>query len=139
MIQVTTPPIEVLTTKISLTSNEILNLNSTPIQLLPSPGSGRLYDVMGILCRMNYLTAAYATNLQLQIYYNGAGLVIGSNSNILNATLNKTGKMILSAIASAGATQYLTDTAIYCNVSAGNPTGGSGTLDIYLTYKIITL
>jgi hypothetical protein len=125
--------------KISLTSSQILNLNSTPQQLMPSPGVGKTYEILGILGRLNFNTTAYTTNLQIQIYYLDGGLVLASNSNLLNATLTKTGKIILTAIASAGANQYLENTPIYCNVAVGNPAAGAGTLDLWITYKVITL
>jgi hypothetical protein len=127
------------TTKVSVSSAEILALNSSPKQLLAAPGSGKLYEITGILCRMNFGTAAYAANTTLQVLYSGANLVVGTNSNIINATISKTGKMILSAISAAGSTQYLENTALNVNVGGGNPTTGDGTLDIYITYKIITL
>jgi hypothetical protein len=131
--------VRVYTTKISLTSSQILNLNSTPITLLAAPGSGKTYEVLGILTRMNFVSAAYATNTTLQVLYSGAALVVATNSNIINATVDKIGKMALAAISAAGSTQYLENTALNLNVGGGNPTTGDGTLDIYITYKIITL
>jgi hypothetical protein len=127
------------TTKISLSSAEILALNSSPKQLLPAPGSGKTYELLGVLCNMNFISAAYAANTTLQVLYSGAALVVATNSNIINATVDKIGKMALSAISAAGSTQYLENTALNLNVGGGNPTTGDGTLDIYLTYKIITL
>jgi hypothetical protein len=121
-----------------LSSAQILSLNSTPIELLPAPGVGKSYD-LSMLARLNFLTAAYATNLQLQIYFSGAGLVIGSNSAILNATATKTGRILQSAMSSTGATQYLENTAVLCNVGSGNPTSGGGSLDIYLKGFIVNL
>jgi hypothetical protein len=129
----------VVTTKISLSSAEILALNATPKLLLPAPGAGKYYEIISATGSLTFATAAYASFLQLQIYFNGAGLVIGSNSAILSSTANRIGGIIKSAISGASATQYLENTAIYCNVSGGNPTAGGGSLDLYLSYKIITL
>ncbi len=127
-----------LNIKISLTSAQILLLFTTPITLLPAPGVGKIYEFSNIFARMNFLTAAYATNVNLTLYYN-INVAVGQNSNVLTSTSTRTGMITKSAIAGPTIDQYPTNSPFLVTVPIGNPTGGGGSMDIYLTYQILTL
>lgn len=128
-----------ITTKVSISSLELLALNATPKALLPAPGVGKTYEILGILARLNFGTAAYATNVTLQIQFTGATAVIANNNTILTSTLTKIGKIALAASSGTGGSQYRENIGIEATVGTGNPTTGDGSLDLYITYKIITL
>lgn len=129
---------KVYTQKTNITSAELLNLNSVPKQLLAAPGSGKFYEILGISFRMNFATAAYASNVNLRIMYTGATQLIASNAVAITCTATRIGKFALTVFTSTN-TQYLENTAIQAEIVSGNPTAGGGTLDLYVTYKIVTL
>lgn len=120
------------TVKISLTKNQILNIYDTPIQLVPAPGVGKFIQPFTITSNFKFVNTEYTINNVLRAYCGNvtdnaiAGFVISGTQNIFqtqtasNATIN-------------------TNTALMISQQNGNPGDGDGTLDLYITYKIITL
>jgi hypothetical protein len=125
-----------VTKKVSLTSAQILQLNTTPIELLPAPGVGKMNFLLDAEVRFNLVSTAYTTNLTLQIT---CGSVIASNASILTSITNRFGNIAKSAVSGAGTQFYTENTAMNVTVGTGNPLAGNGTLDLYITYKILTL
>ena len=128
-----------ITTKVHLTSAQILALNGTPIQLLPAPAAGTVYQVLAVMGRMNFLTAAYATHTALDVTDATSGDILFSDSaTLLAATSTKVATLIPNANSGAGVVVTAAG-AINAAVATGNPATGAGSLDLYLTYKIVTL
>jgi len=129
----------VLTTKVTLSSAEILALNSTPKTLIAAPGSGKLIRVLSIVEKLNYGSATYATNILQQFRYTGTTTVIANNS-LLGSTENTIAEQLAStAVTYSTATSDPVNKAVELTVQTGNPTTGDGTLDVYVTYTVITL
>ena len=122
--------------KVSISSAEILNMHTAAKELLAAPGSGKANEVISITIRYNYLTAAYATNTTLIVLY--STVVAASHTGILNQTSSKI-KIASSGLNSLLDASAVENQAVYLSVDSGNPTGGSGTLDVYITYRIIDL
>lgn len=122
--------------KVSISSAEILNMYTAAKELLAAPGSGKANEVISITIRYNYLTAAYATNTTLNVLY--STVVAASHTGILNQTSSKIkiASYGLNSLLDASAVE---NQAVALSVDSGNPTGGSGTLDVYITYRIIDL
>jgi len=139
VIEVSNKHAEVVTRKVSLSSTQILSVNSIPIELLPAPGTGKTYAILEVQLKLNYGTATYAGGTTINIQFANAGLTILSQATILASTTSRMGIMSRTATSGAIATQYLENTAVYITTAASNPTTGDGTLDVYVTYKIITL
>jgi hypothetical protein len=127
------------TVKISCTSAEILALNTTPKQILATPGAGKLYSISDILVVYTVGTVPYVGNVNLRVIYTGSTRPVAENALILTSTVNRTGNMAKSAITATAVTQYMTNTALVLTTETGNPITGDGTIDVYVTYKIVTL
>ncbi len=131
-----------ITAKLSLSSAQILALNGTPITLVAAPGSGKTIVPISVIGRMNFLTAAYATNLQLQVKYSAGADALFVNSTLLAAT---SGNPIqpLFPVAAGSVTgndnEYIANADLLITVGTGNPATGAGTLDLYITYAVVTL
>ncbi|MDE2020608.1 MAG: hypothetical protein KGJ13_09760 [Patescibacteria group bacterium] len=129
----------VMNAKVSLTSAQILALHATPITLLPTLPTTQCYDLIAVTGRMNFLTAAYATNTQLDISDKTSGTVLFEDTGtLLAATATLVAKME-AAIASNAANTVTAGGAVEAIVATGNPATGAGSLDLYLTYRVITL
>lgn len=129
-----------ITAKVSLTSSEILNINSTPKQLLPAPGVGYTYEILGVMTRVNFGSAAYATNTTLRVYFNGSiNVAIASNSAIIGSTATRIGRVALVGVSGTTSNQCAENAAVLATVDVGNPTTGDSTMDFYVTYKLVTL
>ena len=127
-----------ITKKVSLTSAQILALNGTPIELIPAPGVGKVIDVIDVIGYMNFLTAAYATNTELDIIDSAGGILFKDTGTLLAATASK-GVKIATNIASNAGVVLTANGNIQAKVASGNPATGAGTLDLFITYKVITL
>lgn len=129
--------VEVVTKKVSLSSAQILLLNGTPIDVVPAQGTSKFIQPIGVVCKLNWNGVAYATNTDLR-FKMGA-----SFSNILNITgfLGNTADTIVRTLftGSQSASSYTLNQPLQVTVPSGNPTAGDGTLDIYLTYTVISL
>ena len=131
----------VITRKVSLSVPQISVLNANPITLVAAPGAGKYIEVLSVTGNLNFNTTAYATNTTLNVrdatttnslFTDGAfaGTLLPAVANTL-AHLEKVTLGSAIAITPNGAVDIM--------VPGGNPTAGDGTLDIYVTYKIITL
>ncbi len=122
---------KVLYKKISLTSSEILSLNSTSQELVSAPGSGKLVEPMSAVGFLNFNSAAYATNTKLQIVAASIGNAILEETDLLLATSNEYrnfGRL---------SDQLAANDAIDIQVASGDPGSGDSPMDIYLFYRII--
>lgn len=126
--------------KVSLTSAQILALNTTPIVIIPAPATtGYILDVLSVVGRMNFLTAAYATNTELDIIDTTAGSVLFKDtSTLLAATSTKVAKVEPNIASNAGLA-VTAGGSVSVKAATGNPATGAGTLDLYVTYQVIPL
>ena len=130
------------TVKVSLSSAEILNGNSTPKQAIAAAGANTIIQPISYVTVYTYGSLTYAVNTTLELFYQG----INSVGVVSNTILNRTESFIMrQAAASTTAFAFAISTAdvrnkpLMVGVQTGNPTTGNGTVDIYITYNIITL
>lgn len=128
--------LSVMTIKVSLTSAEILALNTTPKTLIPAPGEGRLIQPLFVTLRYNYGGSNYVTNTTLQVRYDGV-----SGNTCTSAILTNSNNAIGRTAAGFAGTfaDPLENVALVVDVPTGNPASGNGTLDVYITFTVITL
>jgi hypothetical protein len=131
----------IFSASLSLTSAQILALNTTPQTIVSAPGASKYIEVISATGEYTFVTAAYATNTTLQLIYTGATRSVASNGSILTGTVNLIYQFnVAPALTPATtATQILTNTALQVKVETGNPTGGSGTVKVKILYRIVTL
>lgn len=119
--------------EITLSSAEILALNTTPKTLVAAPGAGKLIVPLATVHNFTYGTVQYATNTSLAIKHNGlAGSGnaiggIGSSASIIQYGSLNTGVAILA------------NAALVVLVQSGDPTAGDSTSTLGVYYKIHTL
>jgi hypothetical protein len=124
------------TVKVTLSSAELLNSFSAAKQLIAAPGAGKVNEVISITMRYNYLTAPYVTNTTLAVYY--STVEVAAHTGVLDQ-LASVIKVASPGIGFVSASADLENQAVFIGTKTGNPTAGSGTLDVYVTYRIITL
>ena len=124
------------TVKKSITSPQLLALNTTPIEVIAAPGAGKAIQVLGAFIAYTYVTAAYATNTTLLLVNeNGTNEIATDGGSLISDTANNKGYMTISG----GLNSIVTNDAVVIETQTGDPTAGSGTIDVYVTYQIITL
>jgi hypothetical protein len=128
------------TIKVTLPSSAILALNATPFQLIAPPGLGKTLNVLKIFFKYNYNTTVYSGggSLTTSLNYgfgaipvsNGIGGLLYQSSEAYAKPTMYTGS-IVTTFGYANVGLYLTVTA--------PQTGGDGSLDVYITYDVVTL
>lgn len=129
---------EIFNIKTSISFAQISTGNTVPVQILAAPGVGKTYQPFLILLKYNFVTAAFATNVNMRILFTGATQTLAQNNLILGATSNRIQVMAIMASGSSNS-QYLENTEMVWQIQTGNPTAGGGSLDIYTSYRTLTL
>jgi hypothetical protein len=123
---------------VAIGSAQILAGNTTPVQLIASAGAGLAIIPISVVVKYTYITAAYATNTIQSIYFDT--LDIGANNlidfgSILTETANKSAiRIVQSAI---DENSVIANKALMWAIQNGNPTAGSGRLNITVIYTTI--
>jgi hypothetical protein len=122
-----------------LTSADILALNTTVFTLIPAQGAGTIVNVLKVWYSYNYNTTAYVGGGFLTVKLGSAfgATISGSIGGILNSGSNIIGMPSMSVSSSTGTSGFDNTAVVLYNTSA--QTLGDGTLDVYLTYDVITL
>jgi hypothetical protein len=126
------------TAKLTIASADVLQLNTTPIEIVAAPGAGYAIEVISASMKMVYVSATYATNTSLELLTAGAtnsqaSTVIKNSASTIRRFADAT------TLASATATQLVDNAALNVTVASGDPTAGDSDITVYVTYRIITL
>ncbi len=117
----------------TITSSEILSLNTTPIEVIAAPGSGKAIQVVGALAETaSSVGSSYGTNTDLGLFSSGAGTEQALNTGILLASAAE--KSIFSIVDSGIAAD---NNAINAKVKTGDPTAGDFDVKITVLYTEI--
>jgi hypothetical protein len=123
--------------KVTITSAQLLNMNTTPITLVAAQGAGKVIVPYSVLLRYRFGTIEYQTNFNItlspnnslwQVNYNGA--ISGNQDKYSSRSINPT-------VSLGGA--IVDDLPLTVGVQIGNPTAGDGELDVYVSYYVLTL
>jgi hypothetical protein len=123
---------------VAIGSAQILAGNTTPVQLVAAPGAGLAIIPISVVAKYTYITAAYATNTEQVIFLDTLDIEdnqLASFSNMLSQTSNKSA--ICSAISNDQQNSIIANKSLMWAIATGNPTAGSGRLDITVIYTTI--
>ena len=118
----------------TLSSAQILALNTTPIEVVSAQGAGTVIVVQSIVYKYNFNTTDYSTQTSLQATYTGETPVMQSVANILNAGVD-----LIKGWGAGTIIEMKDNTGISIETPTADPTLGDGTVDVYITYEILTL
>jgi hypothetical protein len=132
------------TTKVTLSSSQVQNLNTTPISLVAAPGAGKYIVPRLITAFMDYNTAAYngiAAGEDLAFRYtNGSGTILAQ----IEATgfLDQTSDQHRVAFPSNATTDFIGFTptlnaALVAHMTTGNIATGDSPVYIFVAYEIV--
>lgn len=130
------------TDEIALSSADILALNATPVELVAAPGAGRIIDVEEVVYSLTAGTQ-YAGGNDLLVRY------AGDTQNLVNpksaATgINSAADKVFKVVPLSDAVTEFQDltagdnTAVQLSTASAYTTG-TGTLKVFITYKILTI
>lgn len=124
--------------RVTLSSAQILALNTTPVTLVAAGGAGTYVSVDEVVATLNAGSAAYTgANAANVTYTNGAGAAATGtlSSSFLNTTASTTGavKTVASAVAP------VVNAPVVISVGTANPAAGNGTMSLDIVYRIVTI
>ena len=122
---------------VTVSSAEILALNTTPKTLVAAPAAGSVHEFQGAVLVLDHGGSDYATNGDLVVRYtNGAGTIV-STTVAAASFLQQTGDTIytLKPIATDHAMTSAAALVLHC--LTGDPTAGNGAVRVYLRYRTV--
>ncbi len=123
--------------KVTLTSAQLLNLFSTPVELVPAV-TGKLLIPQFLFQKYNHVSSAYTTSGSFRIGLDSINFGFVTFSAVITSADNAQGLNNFSYSQSTSGLTYQ-NLPIVVGATTANPTGGNGTLDLYLTYLEVTL
>jgi hypothetical protein len=123
--------------KVSLSSAQILNLYTTPIELVPSV-TGKLLVPQFLFQKYTHVSSAYTTSGLFRIGLGTISFGFSAFGAVITSADNAEGLNNLNYSTSTSGLTY-ENLPIVLGATTANPSGGNGTLDLYLTYLEITL
>jgi len=123
-----------ITKRVTLSSAEILALNSTPKTLVSAPWAWRIIDVESITAFVDYNSAAYATNTTIEFRYtNGSGAKVSADiSNLLAATADK----IITVRGVASEVVNVANAAVVAVAATWDPVTGNSPVYVTVRYRV---
>ena len=118
---------------------DVLTLNGTPIEIVAAPGAGKAIELVNWSISITFVSAAYATNTDLQLKTDTANEAQGISAEILLSTATRKIKGGFTIVSGTTNTQIIENKALQATVKTDNPTAGDSDITIYLTYRIIRL
>jgi len=126
------------TVKTTLTSAQILNLNTTPVVLVPPTGTGTFIQPVCFVFAYTFGTTAYNTNTFVSVNNNGNTNIQYTNVSIIADTQNAIQSFPTGSASGDGSISTIENQSLIATNLTGNPSGGDGTLVIYTVFKVIT-
>lgn len=136
---------DVYCTSLSITTAQVLALNTTPQTIVAAPGAGYAIQVISASGKITYNSVTYATNGELVIYTDTATVEQASfySASFLFATVSK-----IAAAFPVGATfgsmtatgtQIIENKALKIKVNTGDPTAGNSDIEVFVMFRIIAV
>lgn len=119
---------------LTLTDTQVKALNTTPIVLIDAPGDDKAIVVISATASIEYDSATYATNLELQIKSENATNPQFINDDVLPATADSIGLFLQEETATL---QVVENDDIVVTVDDGDPATGDSPVTIKAQYIII--
>jgi hypothetical protein len=127
--------------QVTITNAQMLALNTTPVELVAAPGSGKMIVLQDVSAKHNYATAAFSdTDLTIG-YDDGADLTVTTidATNFLNnvsaSTTRPTNRTAPGAAVLDASAQIENENLAL--TAGANPTTGGGTLTLDIWYRIV--
>lgn len=122
--------------EVTVTPAELLALFTTPKELVPAPGAGKVHELISAVLILDYVSAAYATYGDLTVT-NATGTALSNTillANLLAATADKMVQVMPLVTADAGVV-VLENEAIQLRCATGNPITGNSPVRVKVAYR----
>lgn len=125
-----------------ITSNQLLNIQTNPVQVLPPLSSGAYYIINLCILQLNFNTIAYVSDISTHpaLYYGNTTNYIASGqfSNAFISSSNSTVAHVLNGITNPPLNN-IQNQGIYLNIFGTPVTSGNSSLYYLIYYTIVNL
>lgn len=123
--------------KVTLTSAQLLALNTTAITLIPAPGTGKYISVDEVMAKNDFNSIAYTGANALEIRYtDGSGVKV--TGDLASAFIDSASSRLDKAVGVAVAVG-VANAPIVAFVPVANPGAGNGTITLDILYRVVSL
>lgn len=113
-----------------MTSAQILNMFTVPIEIIPAPGASKLIAVDSVESKYNFVTTGYSNVVFPKMKYSAGNAVVTSSQD-LSATAD-----VYSKKGAVVTTMSVNQSIVFTQVN-NNPTGGDSTVFYSVKYRIL--
>lgn len=126
--------VQTLFRKVHVDSATLLASGVTKVEIIPTPGTGKFLHNISITVKKNFNTIAYGTNTRCVFTINNLDTKSGFDISFEENTYE-----IILPICSDGDINGIDNSSLEFYTQNGNPLFGNSSIDLYITYQIITL
>jgi hypothetical protein len=122
----------------TVTTAQILALNTTPIELVAAPGATKFIDIVAIHAKLVYVAATYSGSNALEFRYtNGSGAKVAADisSTFINTA---SGTAVSTARGQEAEIVNVLNAPVMVFIPTANPTVGDSDIIFTIYYRIIT-
>ena len=120
---------------LTIASADVLTLNTTPLTIVGAV-SGYAIEVVSASVKIDFNSAAYATNTDINVVCSGA-TQSQFKDNVLAASVSTVRKLLPTSGLSATDTQLISNASLLVSVGSGNPTAGDSDITVFVNYRLI--
>jgi hypothetical protein len=126
---------------VTIPSADVLDIFSTPFELVPAQGANTIIVPTSIQGQMIYGTTPYATDGEIDIYCGGTKQVWGfpADDGFLFGTVSRVVNGFAASSNNVTDTQYVANQPLTIKTVGSNPTAGDSDIRIFGTYKVIDI
>jgi hypothetical protein len=124
---------------LTITSAQVLALNSTPLTIVAAQGVGTAIEVISASVKIDFNTTAYATVTNLLISNSSSNTDQFRGGGVLASTVSTFKRFVLTDPTGATDTQIIENDSLIIHCASADPTAGDSDITVYVLYRVITL
>jgi len=121
---------------LTIASADVLTLNTTPLTIVGAV-AGYAIEVVSASVKIDNPSAAYATNVGLELICSGATERQAVSNTALNASVTSVRRLAIDSTFAATDTQLIANADLLVQVPTGDPTAGDADITVFVNYRLI--
>jgi len=121
---------------LTIASADVLTLNTTPLTIVGAV-AGYAIEVVSASVKIDNPSAAYATNVGLELICSGATERQAVSNTALNASVTSVRRLAIDSTFAATDTQLIANADLLVQVPTGDPTSGDADITVFVNYRLI--
>ena len=130
---------DIMVASVTLSTDDIRTLYTTPIQIVAADTDGRPYEVISATAHLIFRTAAWSSK-KLMIGCDSSKIAQLTEGDALKSTVDRYVRFIHgTSVGATTDTQVIPGQPIYIWADGSDPSGGDSTMEISITYRALNI